>query len=306
MVRFFFPKQPDTWLTILRIGLGLQLVAYAASLRADWIPMFATDADALVSRDLTEAIVSADSFLIPRIGWMVTLAGSLDLSEENALTAIWFAIFGAGIFLCLGLFCRLAAISAWFLYLCAVKSGEQMSYGVDNFTTIALFYLMIAPLPDRWSLDRRIWRARVAPARTVGFYRRVLQVHMCLIYGFGGLAKCVGAGWWDGTSIWRALTRPPFDVIPSHLLVLWIPLFPIVGIAVCLLEIGYPFLIWPRATRSLWLIGVIGMHIAIGLTMGMYVFALIMIVLNLAAFGPRWEFARVCGAFHFFGLRAKS
>jgi len=30
----------------------------------------------------------------------------------------------------------------------------------------------------------------------------------------------------------------------------------------------------------------VGMHIAIGLTMGMYLFALIMIVLNLAAFGP--------------------
>jgi hypothetical protein len=28
------------------------------------------------------------------------------------------------------------------------------------------------------------------------------------------------------------------------------------------------------------------MHVAIGLTMGMYLFALIMIVLNLAAFGP--------------------
>jgi hypothetical protein len=34
------------------------------------------------------------------------------------------------------------------------------------------------------------------------------------------------------------------------------------------------------------------MHIAVGLTMGMYLFSLIMIVLNLAAFGPgliRWR-----------------
>ena len=35
----------------------------------------------------------------------------------------------------------------------------------------------------------------------------------------------------------------------------------------------------------IWLISVLGMHIAIGLTMGMYLFALIMIVLNVAAFG---------------------
>jgi hypothetical protein len=32
------------------------------------------------------------------------------------------------------------------------------------------------------------------------------------------------------------------------------------------------------------------MHIAIGLTMGMYLFASIMIVLNLAAFGPELSF----------------
>jgi hypothetical protein len=32
------------------------------------------------------------------------------------------------------------------------------------------------------------------------------------------------------------------------------------------------------------------MHLAIGLTMGMYLFAFIMIVLNIAAFGPGLDF----------------
>jgi len=34
------------------------------------------------------------------------------------------------------------------------------------------------------------------------------------------------------------------------------------------------------------------MHLAIGLTMGMYLFAFIMIVLNIAAFGPELGLAR--------------
>ena len=34
------------------------------------------------------------------------------------------------------------------------------------------------------------------------------------------------------------------------------------------------------------------MHVAIGLTMGMYLFASIMIVLNVAAFGPGLRLAR--------------
>jgi hypothetical protein len=43
---------------------------------------------------------------------------------------------------------------------------------------------------------------------------------------------------------------------------------------------------WHKKTRTVWLILVLGMHAGIALTMGMYLFALIMIVLNLAAFGP--------------------
>jgi hypothetical protein len=51
------------------------------------------------------------------------------------------------------------------------------------------------------------------------------------------------------------------------------------------LEIGYPFFIWHEKTRKIWLIGICAMHVGIGLAMGMYLFAFVMIVLNVAAFG---------------------
>jgi hypothetical protein len=65
----------------------------------------------------------------------------------------------------------------------------------------------------------------------------------------------------------------------------WKYLFPVAGILICLLEVGYSFFIWNDKTRKIWLICICGMHFAIGVTMGMYLFALIMIVLNVAAFG---------------------
>jgi hypothetical protein len=40
-----------------------------------------------------------------------------------------------------------------------------------------------------------------------------------------------------------------------------------------------------KKTRFFWLVCILAMHAAIGLTMGMYLFGLVMIVLNLAAFG---------------------
>ena len=161
-----------------------------------------------------------------------------------------------------------------------------MSYGVDNFMTIGLFYLVLSPLPDRYSLDWWLRKARPKDPQLLGFWRRVVQLHLCFIYFFSGLTKCLGSGWWDGSNIWRSLIRPPFNVIDPEILVRWNYLFPVAGIFICLLEIGYPFFIWNEKTRKVWLICICGMHFAIGVTMGMYLFALIMIILNIAAFGP--------------------
>ncbi len=136
--------------------------------------------------------------------------------------------------------------------------------------------------------------------------RRVLEIHLCIIYFFGGIVKLVGPGWWNGDSLWRALTHPPFNVIPPELLVQCRHFFPFLGISVWVIEITYPVFIWSKKTRNVWLVLIIGMHIAIGMTMGMYLFAFIMIVLNLAAFGPDWNFAGAAQTLGSLKLRAKS
>ena len=184
-----------------------------------------------------------------------------------------------------GIFSRTSAILAWFLHLCAAKSGGFVSYGVDNFMTIGLFYLMLSPLPDRYALDWQLRKSQPENSPLLGFWRRVLQLHLCVIYFFSGLTKCLGSGWWDGSNVWRALIRPPFNVIDPEMLVRWKYLFPVAGIFICLLEIGYPFFIWSDKTRKIWLICICAMHAGIGFMMGMYLFALIMIILNVAAFG---------------------
>lgn len=85
--------------------------------------------------------------------------------------------------------------------------------------------------------------------------------------------------------MWRALTRSPFHIIPPEILLQWSYLLPFIGIFICVVEIGYPIFIWPKRTRTIWLAGILAMHSAIGFTMGLYLFAFIMIVLNAAAFG---------------------
>jgi hypothetical protein len=283
---FLFAPDSDTWLALLRIGLGFQVTLYCLSLRSAWNHLFAGDSNGFIGRDLTEALLTIDSPFAPRLGWLVNLGSHLGLGEETTLFLAWAFLLCAGCFLLFGLFCRPSAAIAWFLHLCAVKSGNFVAYGMDNFTTIGLFYLMVAPLPDHHALDWKFWKPQSNDPGMLGFHRRVLQLHLCIIYFFGGITKCLGAGWWTGESMWRALTRPPFHLISTQILVSWQPVLPFLGIAVCLLETGFPILIWFRKTRLIWLVCVLGMHVAIGLTMGLYLFALIMIVLDIAAFGP--------------------
>jgi hypothetical protein len=284
-MEFLFPTETDTWLAVLRIGLGLQVTVYALFLKSDWQYLFAGTGKGLVSRELGEAISSFDSPFIPKLGWLVALGGYVNIGEETVLSFAWACLLVAGCCVLLGLFCRPTAIIAWFLHLSAAQSGGLLAYGADNFMTMGLFYLMLSPLPDRYSLDHRLVKTKPKDPRLLGFWRRVLQVHLCLVYFFGGLAKCLGSGWWDGSNLWRALTRPPFDIISPDILIRFKYLLPILGISICLIELGYVFFIWMKKTRFVWLVCIVGMHIAIGLTMGMYLFALIMIVLNLAAFG---------------------
>jgi len=145
--------------------------------------------------------------------------------------------------------------------------------------------LMLSPLPDRYSLDRRLVKTKLMDPWLLGFWRRVLQVHLCFVYFFGGLAKFLGSGWWDGSNLWRSLIRPPFNLISPDILVRFKYALPVLGISICLIEVGYPVFIWIKKTRFFWLVCILAMHAAIGLTMGMYLFALVMIILNLAAFG---------------------
>ena len=198
----------------------MQVLFYTVSLRSDWTELLAEGNRGLIRRDLMEALLFGQKPSFQGVGWMVEAGGWLHLSETSVLWLLWGGLLLASLFLILGLFCRTVGIVAWILFLCTAKSAEPFGYGVDNFTIIGLFYLVIAPLPDAWSIDAR-WRgiSLKSSLPLQGLHRRVLQLHICIIYFFSGLAKCAGPGWWNGTSLWRSLTRPPFDIVAPEILI---------------------------------------------------------------------------------------
>ena len=129
---FLFPADSGSWLAILRIGLGLQVIFYTWSLRSDWRDLFTTKRGGIINRALNEAILSAGTVVTPRLGWLVSLGEKVGLTETMVLSIIWLGLLAAGLGLILGLFSRPAAVTAWFLYLSSEKSGQLFAYGVDN------------------------------------------------------------------------------------------------------------------------------------------------------------------------------
>src|SRR5207247_11253688 len=125
----------------------------------------------------------------PRLGWLTEAGKQAGVPEEVVLSLAWWLLLVAGVCLLIGFFCRGAAIAAWFLHLCAVGSGELLLYGVDIFTSIGLFYLLLSPLPDSHTLDARWRKVRRDDPHLLGLFRRVLQLHLCLIYFFACLAN---------------------------------------------------------------------------------------------------------------------
>src|SRR5207302_449303 len=132
LTEFFFPAVSDTWVAILRVGLGLQVVLYCLSLWPDWNSLFVGNGNGLISRDLTETILTLDSPFLPRLGWLVGVGSHIGLSEGAILSLALGCFLVSGCCLVLGLLCRAAAAIAWFLHLGSVTSGGFMAYGVDN------------------------------------------------------------------------------------------------------------------------------------------------------------------------------
>lgn len=150
--------------------------------------------------------------------------------------------------------------------------GSAFSYGVDYLAASALFYCLCTPQ------SRPAWHT---PAI------RLLQLHLCIIYFFGGLAKSLGVTWWNGEALWKAMGQP-YHLAQAPDLVAWLGQYPwlwaVGGGAVVMLELCYPLFIWLQHTRPYWLWSIIGMHVGIALFIGLFQFAAVMILLNLVAF----------------------
>jgi hypothetical protein len=255
--------------TILRTGTASVLLAKLASESAHLRDIYGNDG--LVPWTLSE-IQLAD--FAPRMIWLSDLLSLWLPSPENPALLLVIACYAAAlVFLLAGMGGRAAATVAWLTHLMLLGSGGLSAYGVDTFANIALFYCAVMPCGG------------ARPSTVNALWLRLLQFHMIVVYAVAGTAKARGIEWWTGEAIWRSLMQPQFRVF-DYAWLAGVPAVPMIGGWLTLLiETGYPLAMVFRRTRAPWLLAVVGLHLSIGVLMGLRSFAAIMIVLNVAAFG---------------------
>ncbi len=232
------------------------------------------------------AILETNTYTwFPSIGKLYLLTESIGFSPETCVYIV-FSVYGVALLgFILGIFTRGSAFFVWLCHLTIVNSGFMSIYGLDTMLQICFFYSMWMPVGGSMTIFHFLGKKTTRPSVISGISIRTLQIHLCIIYLNTSIAKMRGIQWWNGEAIWRALMQPQFSTFDYDWLAAWPFLPKCIGWSVLLLEFGYIFFIWFRTTRRFWLSGILLLHAGIALCMGLPLFSLTMMVMNITAFG---------------------
>ncbi len=283
--RFWFtPSAPHT-LALIRILGGSMLLYTHFVWSLDLLAFFGPDA--WITTETIRQLhggSTAWSYL-----WYVESPGLLWTLHILALAVI--AMFT------LGLFTRVTSVLSWLITLAYCHRMHGALFGLDQVNAMIAMYCMLGPSGAAYSLDA--WRKKRSsprnssphdsspqPSVAANVAIRLLQLHMCVIYLFGGIAKMRGVMWWDGNATWFAVANLEYQSMDMTWLVHYPLLVALLTHVTVFWETFYCALVWPRATRPLVLLLAVCVHGGIALFLGMITFGLAMIIGNLAFVPP--------------------
>jgi hypothetical protein len=256
----------------------------------------------------------------------------------------WFEFwYHAGILVCvlftLGWRTRLTSILFAATIMAFTGRDVFLTDGGDNIMTLMAIYLAFTCCGRRMSLDARR-SARHSRRLTVGDSRRepfrwpdtpggrvmaelddvrrrtvnfmhncavlVIAAQICVVYAAAGLYKAQGTMWQDGTALYYTLHLDWFRPWPavSNVIAGRSIAIAIVAYLTVFVQIAFPFAVFSRWLKYPCLVMLIGMHLSIGIVMGLPLFSTAMMIGD-AVFIPDPLWARI-GAFMRQGTRGLS
>ncbi len=274
---FFLPASPFP-LAVIRIGLAVLLLVQAILCSSLFFEWYSTQG--ILQSHIGEQF---GAWGVPQTTQIVQLTSHWGFSERTTLFALAAVYLISLLSFLVGFMTRISAAILWMMHLIFAR-GHFTSYGVDLFAHITLFYSIFMPFGDTLSFDSLLkktkaksWEARLS--------LRVLQLHLCIAYMATGIEKVLGEQWRNGDAIWRSLMLPTYQQFDCSLLAFFPHVAWLLGWGTLLIEIGYPFFIFPKRTRLLWVFAVVVLHTGIGVFLGLQLFGVLMALLTFCCFG---------------------
>jgi hypothetical protein len=267
-------KTSPSWLFFYRINIAGFVLIHFLSIQPDFNDLYSYHG--YVYPDIMDNTTDTISFTL------VSLQAYLHkIGYEQLLWICRIAFPLSLLMLVAGLFTRVSAILALLLQLLLIKSVHLYEYGVDGFTTFALFYCCIFPVGSVYSLDNRIFGEKKVDDRP---YLFLLRAHLSVAYFFSGFDKVIGVTWRNGEALWKVMHSHNYYSLFSLDFLANTPFFIISCWATMILEMAYGIFMNVRVTRPYWLTGIVLLHLFIALFMGLFFFSALLIILNLSAY----------------------
>jgi hypothetical protein len=295
--RFWFtPTRPHT-LCVLRLLTGAMML-YCHLVLASDLSAFVGQ-DAWISNDMSRQL--HDGAFGPG-DWARSYLWHID-SPTLIIAHQWFTVLVTGMFM-IGLATRVTVPLSLFLQLMYLHRLTGALFGLDQIVTYTTLYLSLTPCGSCFSADAFLARRWKKQRASSGFLRfmlpddspsvaanvgtRLLQLHLCVIYLFGGLSKARGETWWNGTAVWYAVSNYEYQSLDMT----WMSRHPAIisalSNATLFWEVFYCALVWPRVTRPVVLAVAFAVHASIAMFLGMITFGTMMIFANGIFLSPRW------------------
>jgi hypothetical protein len=270
--RFWFRPESTAPLALLRISVGLIVVAWAAAYSFD------------VSSFLTAGGVLPRH---PPTGWRW---GALAWTTSDAAASVAVAAVGvAGACLAVGYRTRVAAVVAWAGLIAITRRNPLVTNAGDALLRNLVLFLALAPAGaalslDRWRADRaRFWQS---PARAP-WALRLVQIQVSMVYLFSLWGKLRGVSWRTGLAVGEALrvgdlVRLPLpDAITGNR-----SLVALLTYGTLVVEAALAVLVWHRRLRPFVLAAGLALHLFIEATLTVGFFSAVMIASYLAFLPP--------------------
>ena len=284
--RIWFQDRPTTPLEITRIGVGIALLIhyalatpYLSDLWGDngWVPR-----DVAITND----------------PWSLSLL--FGVTSPWQLVAFHYVFLACCVAFILGW--RTSWVK-WFLLVGQISYDHRdplLFYGVDKILAALLFIMCLAPVGRAISLDR-VRAVRAAKRKNLGATlpqftsqwtgacTRLMQIQMATLFFYSAVSKLGGNDWWYGDAVWYVFTTD--EHYSPILLRIFASQYWLVNLATygtILIELGYVFLIWQRATRLYLLALALFLHAQFALLMGLYYFSFTMMMGHMGFVRPEW------------------